>query len=125
MALIQYKLVLDKKDGYSVTRTVLEVDKGDRIQFKSNVPNAAILYQKDPSFKGSKVPQAKVAFPVGNKGIKGPFTVTKTFTRANRVMFKCGVLQSPQSPEYISGASKPPKFVPWPGKGQGTPDLDL
>lgn len=116
MALIQYNLVEDKNGNYSVTASLLEVDEGDRIQFKSSIPGAAVKYRENPSLEGSNAPKANVPLEVGNNGKKGPFTVTKRLTKSNRVTFKCGVLTK-------GGSLNPatPKFVPFPGRGQGTP----
>lgn len=125
MALIQYELVKDKQGKYKVQETLVEVDKDDRIQFKSKIPASAILYQQAPSFKRSSTPQPKKmkAFEVGNDGIKGPFTVAKKLKAANRVMFKCGVLVQDGSGWNGTVAAAQSKFVPFPRfKGWGTPD---
>jgi hypothetical protein len=124
MAVIQYNLKVDRDGNYKVTTSVVQVEEGDKIQFRSNVSNAAIVYQQDPAFKEPDAPKAKGEFPIGTRNsTKGPFTVATTLTAANRVNFKCGQLVPPPP----NGKSKPRIgstgliFKDW-RKGQGTPD---
>jgi hypothetical protein len=94
MALIQYDLQKDASGKYSVSCSVMEVDKGDRIQFTSNVPGAGIEYQKAWPFEALKPgdPLAKAISVPDGKKVTGPFTVTEKLTDANRVDFTCGAL---------------------------------
>jgi hypothetical protein len=90
MALIQYEVHYENGSP-KVTHCVLEVDKGDRIQFTSDIPNTAIEYIKGTPFGGSKAPQADQLFPLETQGVTGPFTVDKTLTDAKRIKFNCGL----------------------------------
>ncbi|HEY7335172.1 MAG TPA: hypothetical protein VH639_09830 [Bryobacteraceae bacterium] len=123
MAVIQYNLKVDKDGNYKVTTSVVEVEEGDKIQFRSNVSNAAIVYQQDPAFKEPDAPKAGEQCAIGTRNsTKGPFTVATTLTAANRVNFKCGQLVPPSNnPKPKPGETKL-KFKDW-RKGQGTPDV--
>jgi hypothetical protein len=125
MALLEYELNVDPNGNSTVTCVVLEVDKNDRIQFKSNDAKAAIVYQKSSPFTDPKAPKAGTPFPVGKKATPA-FKVAKTLTAKQRIHFDCGVLQKTKGPnpsgDDWSGATKssPDGFKAW-GSGDGTP----
>jgi len=114
MALIEYDI--EYVNGQvSVTVKVVEVDKGDRIQFKSKDADAAIRYTKKGSpFSSPDAPQADVVFKIGH-GRKGPFTVVQHLTHENRLHFDCGELKKAVA---VGGSA----FERAPGSGFGTPN---
>jgi hypothetical protein len=123
MALIQYNLEVGQDGHYQVTPTVLRVNKGDKIQFRSNVPNAAIKFKKASPFVGTGTPQAGEAFDVGNKRPTKPFTVAKISKTA--IKFDCGVRSSAKPPldrtKYTAPKpGNPDGFVSW-GVGSDVP----
>jgi hypothetical protein len=119
MALIEYDI--EYKNGKShVTYKVVEVDKGDRISFKSNYPHTGIKYKKGSPFSGSNAPQANVVFEVG-KGTKGPFTVTETLTSDNILHFDCGEVVAVKSMSVSGEGTHGPGLNSW-GSGATTPD---
>jgi hypothetical protein len=134
MALIEYNITVDQNGNSKVTCSVLEVDKNDRIQFRSNDDRAAILYQNGSPFTDDKaqqsnVPQAGVPFKVG-KGTTQAFQVIKSLDENQRLHFDCGVLPA-KNGSKPKNAPKPAPWVktipggfqPW-GSGDGTPPGD-
>lgn len=118
MAVIQYNLQYHPraKKKYSVSWTVLEIDKNDRIQFQSNAPGVGIEYLTTPPFKlpGPKQP-LPVQIPVRNgKALTGPFKITKTLNGTTKVHFKCGTLEMPApGKKGRKTIAAKPKFKAW------------
>jgi hypothetical protein len=109
MALIEYDI--QYVNGKStVTYRVIQVDKGDRIRFKSTYPGAGIEYQNDSPFADQHAPKANEPFPV--KGTTADFTVAKPLTVKSRIHFDCGVIAA--AAPHGSGLES------W-GGGNGTP----
>ncbi|HYK61318.1 MAG TPA: hypothetical protein VEV85_17925 [Bryobacteraceae bacterium] len=118
MAVIQYNLQFKPraKKKYSISWTVLAIDKNDRIQFHSNVPGVGIEYLTAPPFK---LPGPKGTLPIqipvkNGKALTGPFKVTKTLNGTTKVHFKCGTLEMP-APQKNRNEAIPakPKFKAW------------
>lgn len=125
MALLEYELKVDPKGNSTVTCVVLQVDKNDRIQFKSNNANAAVLYKKSTPFTGSG-PKVGVPFPVGKKATPA-FKVGRTLAAKQRIHFDCGEIQKTTGADskgkvgWTSTTKKPPNgFISW-GSGQTVP----
>ncbi|HLH44167.1 MAG TPA: hypothetical protein VKV74_14360 [Bryobacteraceae bacterium] len=116
MALLEYELTVDENGNSKVTCSVLEVDKNDRIRFKSNNAKSAIVYQKGSPFNDPKGPKAGVPFPVGKKATPA-FKVAKVLNSQQRLHFDCGVLRKNSSSTV---KATPDGFQPW-GGGDGTP----
>jgi hypothetical protein len=112
MALIEYDInyVNGKAD---VTYKVIEVDKGDRIRFKSNDKNTGIQYKKESPFNTPDAPQPDVAFHVG-AGVTPAFTVATHLTAGNKIHFDCGSLVK------AAAAPQGTTLQTW-GSGNGTP----
>jgi hypothetical protein len=123
MALLEYNIEYDEKAGTSkVTCQVLEVDKGDRISFKSNYKDAGIEYVKVSPFNSSDAPKADEFFPVG-AGTKGPFAVMGSLTAKTRLNFKCGEPVKHAVPIGPGVIDDVPTGYNW-WKGGGTPPPD-
>lgn len=99
MALIEYDI---DQDG-TVTYSVLQVDKGDKIQYSSKYANAAVEFKGEYPFLDA--PKEGQIIAIG-KGKKGPFTVKEELTDKNKIQFECG--------EH-TGVGGPLK--PWKGNG--------
>jgi hypothetical protein len=110
MALIEYQITYQKDGKTLVTSQVVEVDEGDRIRFKSNMP-AGIRYIKKSPFKDG--PQPNEIFLV--KSQTAAFEVANKSTSRNPIHFDCG----PPPPKTEIGE----KWNPW-GAGGDTPPGD-
>ncbi len=91
MALIEYDIQVGKNKKTKVTYRIVQVDKGDRIRYKSNNAETAIKYVKGSPFKGPGTPQAGKPFPVG-KTTTTAFEVAKTVKEQSPIHFDCGSL---------------------------------
>lgn len=104
MALIEYEITYVKGKKPTVTSKVVEVDKGDRIRFKSNAP-AGIKYRKRSPFQDPKAPQPNQVFPVNSQ--TAAFEVAKTIRRP--IHFDCGPApDSVTPPKQVAKASTKP-----------------
>ena len=111
MALLEYNIQYDETSGETkVICNVLEVDKSDRIRFKSNNAGTVINYKKDSPFNEADAPHAGENFTVG-KGKTAEFAVAKHLTAKNKLHFQCGAL--------VPGKNAM-KLAPW-GSGGDTP----
>jgi len=119
MALIEYDI--QYADGQpKVTCKVVQVDKDDRILFKSDSAKAAIRYVGQSPFRGGHGPQADEIFKVGQDA--GPFDVTvPTFGKPRQV--QCGEMQTAQSTTggSFSAQATTEEFKVYPGAGFDTP----
>jgi hypothetical protein len=122
MALIQYNLE-ETDEGYKVRAEVVEIDEGDRIQFKTKIAGAAIKYTTAPPFDaakpGEQLPEANQPFPVNKTA--GPFTVNKKLNARNRIHFDCGEVK--QVAVSAHGGTPHLEFTSW-KTGDGHPPQD-
>ena len=124
MALLEYDIQYDEKTGTSkVTCQVLEVEKDDRISFKSNYDDTGIKYQTGSPFSDPNGPKAGEFFKVG-AGTKGPFRVVKSLTAKTRLHFDCGEMVQKSASGSNYEVNTPATFRSW-GSGDGTPPEDV
>jgi hypothetical protein len=118
MALIEYQITYVKGKA-KVTSQVVEVDKGDRLRFKSNAP-VGIKYKRRSPFKDSKAPQPNQIFPVNST--TATFEVANPSTSTRPMHFDCGPpppqKRTPIEPAYVKNPGGP--WKPW-GTGGDTP----
>jgi hypothetical protein len=118
MALIEYNIHY-ANGKTSVTCSVVQVDKGDRILFKSKDANTGIRYVGQSPFKGPDGPQADQVFDVGKD--PGPFEVTVPSHGTLR-HFDCGKIEAAEGTAVgHAHAMTHTTFTPWKGGGSDTP----
>ena len=118
MAVIEYDIEYVNGKA-TVTHKVVEVDKGDRIRFKSNYKDAGIKYKGGSPFAAPNAPEADTVFRVG-KGTTPEFTVTKRLTADNRLLFDCGEVKVVRAVASIGAGKETLELDSW-GAGEGTP----
>jgi hypothetical protein len=110
MAVIEYKIIVDRPNGNANVLCLIPAFGGggpDKIRFSSNQDDTAIEFVLDESPfnpEDKAAPKTGETFDVGRD--KGPFEVTRPLSQSIR--FNCG--------HRVNGT-----FTPWGGSGFGTP----
>jgi hypothetical protein len=118
MALIEYDIQYGSGQP-KITCTVVQVDKGDRVLFKSGEANTAVRYKGQSPFRDGAGPQADEVFKVGETA--GPFEVTVPSYGPPR-KFDCGEIAAAKAEAVgYADATTSVGFKIWDGAGGDTP----